>query len=122
MPARARLKPVDQFHRARFTNESALRAWARRVFDFAATPAAMRIAARDPRPVIFIPLVPEQEHPTYAYVSAGARVLASHLARDVEVDPSALPIDALPDGLTLLMGHDVDAESYEQSVLRRRSE
>jgi hypothetical protein len=82
----------------------------------------MRIAARDPRPVVFIPLVPEQENPTYAYVSAGARVLASHLARDVEVDPSALPIDALPDGLTLLMGHDVDAESYEQSVLRRRSE
>jgi hypothetical protein len=120
MPAEARLKPVDQFYRARFADESTLRAWARRVSDFAATPPAMRVVARDPRPVIFIPLVSEREGPVSAYMSAGARILTSRLTSDVALDPSALRIEELPEGLTLLMGYGVDADTYEQSVLRRR--
>lgn len=47
-----------------------------------------------------------------------ARVLADAFAPGVQLDGTVVPLDELPEGLTLLYGDGGDADAYERRVDR----
>jgi hypothetical protein len=106
-------RPVDRFYRVTFGDERAFRLWAERVVEFAAALQDVVPDLREIRPVIFVQLRPSRDAPPYAYVSAGARGLATHISGGTKVDASPVSMSELPNGLTMLYGEGVDADAYQ---------
>ncbi|MFN2566594.1 MAG: hypothetical protein ABR499_16480 [Gemmatimonadaceae bacterium] len=105
----------------RFTDEQTMREWARRVQEFATRAEGLESGAVEPRPVIFMPLIPRRGRKAFAYVSDGARELAVGLTKGVELDEAAARLRELPEGLSLLCGDGRDVAAYERRLSRQPS-
>lgn len=105
--------PVDRFFRVAFTDERSFRQWTERVVEFAALVRDIVTDRSELRPVIFVPLRPARGEPLHAYVSAGARGLASRISGGATVDRTPISAADLPAGLTMLFGDADDAAYYE---------
>jgi hypothetical protein len=104
---------VERFYRVTFTDEPSFRLWTERVVEFTALVRDIIADRIDLRPVIFVPLRPVSGEPLYAYVSVGARGLATRISDGAKVEPSPVNAADLPRGLTMLFGDGADAAEYE---------
>jgi hypothetical protein len=104
---------LDRFYRVTFADERGFRLWTERVVEFTSAVRDIIPAVLEMRPVIFAPLRPAPSGPIFAYVSAGARGLAAHISGGTWVDPTPVSVDALPRGLMMLFGEQIDADDYE---------
>jgi hypothetical protein len=111
------MQPVDPFYGVHLANAHVLREWSLRVLEVAASKDDVPMWAV-PRVVVLIPLQAPPHGPIYAYVSEGARGLASGLTTHVMLDRDKIPMRDLPDGLGVLLGDAGDTRAYEQ---RRKS-
>src|SRR5918997_7197649 len=107
-------RPVDRFYRVTFADERGFRLWAERVVEFTAALQDLVLDRFDLRPVIFVQLRVAPGVPPVAYVSAGARGLATHISGGVTVGSTPVTASELPDGLTMLFGDGVDADAYDR--------
>jgi hypothetical protein len=105
---------VDRYYRVTFTDERSFRIWTERVVEFTSLVRDIIVDRTELRPVIFIPLRPVGGEPLFAYVSAGARGLATRISAGATVDPKPVNAADLPRGLTMLFGEGVDAADYEE--------
>jgi hypothetical protein len=113
-------RPVDRFYRVTFADEKVFRTWSERALEFTATLQEFSADLIDPRPVAFVQLTPRPGSPPVAYVSEGARGLASVLIGMAHLTATPVSLWELPDGLTMLFGHGVDADAYERRGERGR--
>jgi hypothetical protein len=113
-PTPSQQRPVERLYRVTFPDETAFREWTRKVTEFASTLRDIPADVTDSRPVVFVQLTPPRGVLPYAYVSTGARGLASALVADAKLDSSPVPVSELPDGLGLLYGDVVDTAAYER--------
>ncbi|MFN2563531.1 MAG: hypothetical protein ABR499_00800 [Gemmatimonadaceae bacterium] len=110
------MESVDRFYRVRFADDTALRAWAVRVLEFTMALQSAAPSALDPRPVVFVPLMPHGPGPVFAYVSEATLRLPLGLGRDAQIDGTVLSLRELPEGLMLLYGDEADAAAYERRL------
>ena len=103
-------EPIDRLYRVTFVSPDELRSWRVRVLDYAAKVGGLPVSGDESRLVVFVPLLPQGSKSVHAYVSDGAR------AAQIE---APVPLQQLPDGLTLIYGDRVDASAYEQREPRQ---
>ena len=105
---------VDRYYRVTFTDERSFRMWTERVVEFTALVRDIIVDRTELRPVIFIPLRLAAGEPLFAYVSTGARGLATRISGGATVDATPVKAADLPHGLTMLFGDAADAADYEE--------
>ena len=108
---------IEQFYLVNFPSADELRAWRGRILVYAAKVGGLTAGAAGPRPVVFVPLMPQGYDRVDAYVSEGARSLVREFARHAQIG-KAMRLKELPDGLTLLYGDEADVIAYAKRLDR----
>jgi hypothetical protein len=109
-----RMPRINRYYRVRFEDDRALRDWATGVMRLAMRPLGLSSAGAGDRAVVFVPLRTRPGALAFGYVSDDARVLADAVAPGGQLDGTVVPLDELPEGLTLLYGDGGDADAYER--------
>ena len=113
---------TEVFYRVRFADRSALREWSLQVLDTLASEEGPVVSAYAAHPVVFVPTVTPESGIVYGFVSGSALRLAYEDERGVEVETVKVRLPQLPDGLSILVGNEVDATAYRQRPRQRPSQ
>jgi hypothetical protein len=105
---------VQGFYLVAFRDERSFWAWSERVAEFAAVARDVLAERAELRPIVFVPEWPARGTALRAYVSVGARGMASRIADGALMDRTLMNAGDLPRGLTMLLGGAADEAEYQR--------